>query len=175
MDYDETSQGDAATMKTLQNQINGVKHLTKLPDEYSPSIDPEARIILKDGRRFPVENIILGDDLSTGSKVVGVILKEVKEVSKIPQGRYLGAATLVWHNSSHSWKRAKEIWGSHNLGVAKVFRSFICTPNSQLELATDPPIRIRDYLEVCSPDSEIEYSNALSGGLPSASPEIIVK
>jgi hypothetical protein len=37
--------------------------------------------------------------------------------------------------------------------------SFIVVPNSQIELENG--IRIRDYMELCSPDSEIHYSNCL--------------
>ena len=178
MDYDETSLGDHETMVNLQEQVNGLgsgSGIHKfLPDEYSPAIDPETRIILQDGRRFPAANIILGDNLSTGSQIVGVITKEINEISQTPSGKIIGSATLVWDSWSQSWKRAKELWGFQRLGEPKVFRSFICTPNSQLELATDPPIRIRDYLEVCSPDSEKAYKNALEQKTESIYKEIIV-
>lgn len=175
MDYDETSLGDNETMSNLQAQVNGLSASAidaapgaALPSEYSPSIDPEIRIILKDNRRFPATNINLGDILSTGSQVVGIISKEINEISRI-SGKEMGAATLIWNSQSNSWMRVKEIWGSKRLSVPKVFTSFICTPNSQIEIATDPPIRIRDYLEVCSPDSEAAYSKALT------SEEILVK
>jgi hypothetical protein len=37
--------------------------------------------------------------------------------------------------------------------------SFIVIPNSQIEL--EDGLRIRDYMELCSPDSEIHYSKCL--------------
>jgi hypothetical protein len=39
--------------------------------------------------------------------------------------------------------------------------SFIVVPNSQIELRSG--LRIRDYMELCSPDSEIHYSKVLRG------------
>jgi hypothetical protein len=168
-DYDETSLGDNETMTKLQTQINGQNTNVILPSEYSPAVDSETRIILEDGRRFPAGNIILCDKLSTGNQVVGVIEKEIYEISRLKNGIEMGAATLLWDEASKIWRRAKEVYGSYKLREPKIFKSFICTFNSQLELATDPPLRIRDYLEVCSPDSEIAYSNALTRQ------EIIVK
>lgn len=174
MDYDETSLADEETMINIQEKLNSEKKLgttpsqsrsrSPLPGEYSPSLDPEIRVILNDNRRFPASNLMLGDKLSTNSEIVGIISKEVQEITRTPSGKEIGAATLIWDVHTNSWKRAKELWGSVKITVPKIFKSFICTPNSQLEIATEPVLRIRDYLEICSPDSEEAYSKALEMG-----------
>ena len=45
--------------------------------------------------------------------------------------------------------------------MPQVFYAFIAAGNSIIEL--DNNIYIRDYMEVCSPDSENAYENAMKG------------
>jgi hypothetical protein len=43
----------------------------------------------------------------------------------------------------------------------KEFVSFVVVPNSQLEL--EDGTRVRDYMELCSPDAETYYTAHLEG------------
>jgi hypothetical protein len=89
-----------------------------------------------------------------------------------PEGRtvdaveFLSPATLLWNPDANKWQRAGELYTPirlessywHNKSPL-VFLSFIVTPNSQIELASG--LRIRDYMELCSPDAEAPYAKAL--------------
>lgn len=91
-----------------------------------------------------------------------------------PEGRtadtdaveFLSPATLLWNPTANKWQRAGELYTPIRLESSYwhsksplVFLSFIVTPNSQIELASG--LRIRDYMELCSPDAEAPYAKAL--------------
>lgn len=169
-DYDENEGGDTATMKMLEMQINGrgcnISNTDTTYDfkEYSPSMNIHTGIIMKNGSRKSAKNIVLGDKLSTGATVVGVIEREVYEICKIGNTE-LAAATCLWDSSSGHWTRVGDMYPIIKLSAESgiqlpIYRAFIVTPSSQIEL--EGGYIIRDYLEVCSPDSEKHYTSELS-------------
>ena len=66
-------------------------------------------------------------------------------------------ATLYWNPELNKGERFGEKFDIIEMRVEVI--SFIVFPNSQIEL--EDGLRIRDYMELCSPDSEIHYSKHL--------------
>lgn len=74
--------------------------------------------------------------------------------------------TLYWAPEESQWKRTGTVAtvgeAETSDTVPKTFLSFVAVPNSQIELENG--LRIRDYLEWCSPDAETPYRTAMIGG-----------
>jgi hypothetical protein len=160
LDYGETDEGDKDTMNFIQNRINAVKSdctqsINKF-QEYSPAFSETIGIQTKQGVK-PAKDIQINDKLSTGSTVVGLIRKEVKEVCQIENDCFITPCTLYWNPDKYKWERFGETKAitleTHQLV------SFIVVPNSQIELESG--VRVRDYMELCSPDAETHYSEQL--------------
>ncbi len=156
MDYDETPEGDEATLQWIEEKINAKKS-TAAHHSYADAcfaIDETAKIRTKKGL-VQAKEIKIGDQLSTGSEVVGLIRREVSEVCTLANGIRMTPATLYW--DKNEWKRLGQVHVYEKVNCQMV--SFVVTPNSQIELENG--MRVRDYMEVCSPDSEQHYSALL--------------
>ena len=153
LDYDETHEGDKKTMAWVEEQVNGVeeKHDHGF-SEYGAAMDENTLVHTNKGW-ISAKEVRMGEVLSTGSTVVGIIHKEVQEIgiehAITPSTLYWNESKKKWirYGDDYPWKKEKQEW-----------ISFIVTPNSQIEIGD---FRIRDYLEVCSPDSEHYYTEAL--------------
>lgn len=152
LDYDETDKADNITMKYIQSRLNGINHVNEkyMFNEYCPAISENTIIKLVNGTKSAKE-IKIGDKLITGSEVIGLIKRKVNEICQIDSS-ILTASTLIWMNNE--WIRAGQIMPIQNIEMELI--SFIVVPNSQIELESG--LRIRDYMELCSPDSEMYYS-----------------
>jgi hypothetical protein len=155
LDYDEAPECDAQTLQWIEEKINAKKSTGK---DYSYAdacfaINETAKIKTMMGLKA-AKDIQIGDELTTGSKVTGIIRRQVSEVCSLAKDIYVTPATLYWNQESNEWKRM----GEHRAyqKTADEFLSFVVIPNSQIEL--EDGTRIRDYMEVCSPDSEQYYS-----------------
>jgi hypothetical protein len=103
------------------------------------------------------KDVQIGDKLNTGSKVVGLVRKVVNEVCKLDDDTIITPSTLYWNVELNKWERI-----GNKVNIIDEYRemvSFIVVPNSQIELKNG--LRIRDYMELCSPDSEIHYTKCL--------------
>jgi hypothetical protein len=118
--------------------------------EYGFAMGEETLITMQNGIK-QLKDVCIGDMLSTGSQVAGVIRKVVTEICVI-DGVMITPSTLFW-NGSH-WLRFGEKYPYRLTSMECI--SLIVTPNSQIEL--DNGIRVRDYLEICSPDTELYYT-----------------
>jgi len=155
LDYDETPEGDEATMKWVEKKVNAVESTRTL--SYADScfaIEPHAKIRTMNGLCAAMD-IQIGDRLTTGSEVVGLIRREVSQACTLPSGVRMTPATLHWDGTQ--WIR----YGTHvpYESIQDEFVSFVVVPNSQIEL--EDGTRVRDYMEVCSPDSEMHYTSLL--------------
>lgn len=155
LDYDEAPECDAQTLQWIEEKINARKCEDK---NYSYAdacfaINETAKIKTMMGLKA-AKDIQIGDELTTGSKVTGIIRRQVSEVCVITKDIHITPATLYWDAESNEWKRM----GEHHVyqTTADEFLSFVVIPNSQIEL--EDGTRVRDYMEVCSPDSEQYYS-----------------
>ena len=158
LDYDETPEADKDTMRYIENRINGVSTNPEKYTftEYSPGIDENTKLRTKSGIK-PAKDIQIGDILTTGGKIIGLIRKEVNEYC-IVDGEIITPSTLFWSKIHNKWIRIGQIYDTKNETIQLL--SFIVSPNSQLELENG--IIIRDYMELCSPDSEIYYTKHLT-------------
>lgn len=155
LDYDEAPDCDAQTLQWIEEKINATKTTGK-DYSYADScfaINETAKIKTMTGLKV-AKDIQIGDELTTGSKVTGIIRRQVSEVCVITKDIQVTPATLYWDAESNQWKRM----GEHRAyqETADEFVSFVVIPNSQIELENGT--RVRDYMEVCSPDSEQYYS-----------------
>jgi hypothetical protein len=156
LDYDETSDGDVATMNFIEGRINStVVDKEYQFKEYCPAISEDTLIKTSEGLK-KAKDVKIGDKLTTGSEVVGLIRREVNEVCKLSQTS-VTPSTLFWNEKENKWERMGE--KMECIKEHSELVSFIVVPNSQIEL--EDGLRIRDYMELCSPDSELHYSNCL--------------
>jgi len=155
MDYDETSIADEETMRMVEQRLNAKQSKSKYDfTEYSPAIEENTIIKTLNGGKV-AKDVKIGDKLVTGSEVVGVIRRRVNEISVLEDGTEVTPATLCWHDNE--WKRVGTFRNIKK--ETREFVSFVVVPNSQIELING--VRIRDYMELCSPDSESCYSKQL--------------
>jgi hypothetical protein len=175
-DYDETNTADTETMRFVESRINGTATATAAaaanPTPYTftdsnTGIQRSTRIKLKGGAVKAARNLQLGDELSTGSKVVGIVHRQQTEFCCVPvaggKTEFVSPGTLLWNAAQNKWVRAGELHTPFRLKSGPnsplVFLSFIVTPNSQLELESG--LTVRDYMELCSPDTEAFYARDL--------------
>ena len=159
LDYDETTDGDKDTMNFVEGRLNStVVDKNYKFKEYCTAIGEDTIIKTLNGNKL-AKDIKIGDKLVTGSEVVGLIRREVNEVCKLKNGTIITPATLYWNSDLNKWERFGEKMEIIEMRTELV--SFIVIPNSQIEL--EDGLRIRDYMELCSPDSEIHYSKCLEG------------
>jgi len=159
LDYDETGKADKETMQFVENRINATSLPVKQNNitEYGFAIDENEKIWTKSGLKA-IKDVAIGEKLTTGSEVVGFIRKEVNEIC-IVFGMKITPSTLYWNGKK--WARI-----GTNFPIKKVkmeFVSLIVTPNSQIEL--ENRLHVRDYMELCSPDTEIYYSKHIKDGI----------
>jgi hypothetical protein len=158
-DYDETSLGDKAAMALVEERLNGTP---SQPGPYtihenSPTLHPSAEVKLANGTYCQARHLQVNDRLSTGSTIAGIFHKEVSEVCPHPGG-FLGSATLLWKKDR--WTRVGTVRPTVTLDRPAVYIGLIVLTNSTIELRNGD--RIRDYLELCSPDTEVPYVESLA-------------
>ena len=149
LDYDEAPECDEPTLRWIEKTVNA-KESTNTNYTYKDAcfaINEEAKIKTMHGL-VAANQIQIGDYLTTGSEVVGIILSDKLSVTP---------ATLYWDQKANQWKRMGE-HHTYRTHYAE-FISFVVVPNSQIEL--EDGTRVRDYMEVCSPDSEMYYAEHL--------------
>jgi hypothetical protein len=159
MDYDETSEGDKDTLNFIDSRLNGWKKPKNKDYTYEDScfaIEEHSKIKTASGL-VEAKDIKIGDTLSTGCEVVGLIRRQVTEVCQLPNGVQVTPATLYWKKEANQWNRCGEdyVWTTEPCEWV----SFVVVPHSQIELE-DGTI-VRDYMELCSPDAEQYYTQHL--------------
>ena len=155
LDYDETTKADDCTMRYIEERLNAKEAKEAYPfTEYCPAMEENTPIQTKQGIK-KAKDIRIGDRLTTGSEVVGVIRRKVSEICILEDGTLLTPSTLCWRNDT--WQRVGTYCEVKKENKELV--SFVVVPNSQLELENGT--RVRDYMELCSPDSEMYYSKQL--------------
>jgi hypothetical protein len=156
MDYDETAKGDRETMAFIEHRLNGtaLSASTYPFTEYGFGIEEEARIKTARGL-VAAKDIVLGEKLSTGGEVVGLIRKQVREICQLPD-KSITPSTLYWNGAA--WVRYGTLYPVTRRTMEMI--SLVVIPDSQLEL--EDGTRVRDYMELCSPDAELYYTRHLT-------------
>jgi len=175
-DYDETEEGDRETMAFVEKKLNGTSRLTygmypplggynaypwcgqvshsRSPAENSPILHPDTEIRMDNGTIKKARDIRVGDRLNTGAWIGGIVHKEIQEICS-----GMGSATLVWNKEQQSWIRIGTIETPYKSETPFVGIGLFALTNSQIELANG--LRVRDYMELCSPDTEQFYAEKL--------------
>lgn len=157
LDYDETPDGDKDTMNYIEGRVNSCIVEKHHPfTEYCSAIDENTTIKTVNNDKL-AKDVKIGDKLVTGSEVVGLVRRVVEEIVKLPNGVITTPSTMYWNNEESKWERFGDKY--EFVKERRELVSFIVVPNSQIELKDG--LRIRDYMELCSPDSEIHYSKHL--------------
>lgn len=164
LDYDETEDSDALTMKWVEACVNG-RTSTEADAEYSwpyqPCCAPDTKVRMKDGTLKPIGCLKIGDLLSTGF-VSGVVRRHVKHSVKQTNGLITTPSTLLWSPTESVWKRAghtapqKETTSESSIEMVQV----IVLDSSTFE--TEQGVFVRDFMEVHSPEAELETTKCLS-------------
>jgi hypothetical protein len=164
-DYDETEAGHYDAMKFAHESLNGVERPFKTFyqqawDELHPSVAADMLIRMRDGSKKAAGAVQLGDVLSSGDVVHGVIRVLVREFVELGGAGRVAAGTLMWNPSANAWVRAGDILQVTTVERPMIFYGFITLPGSRLEI--DGGIFLRDYFEVASPAMEASYTAALA-------------
>lgn len=157
-DYDEGAEAGYKMMQAIEARINGLP-LSPLPTfEYSPTMDPSMQIRMADGSLKRAMHIVTNDRLRGGGQVIGILQKEVYEICAFADS-FVGAATLVWRKDR--WIRIGTVEPVVHSEQPLLYRGFVVLPHSQIEVHTGD--RIRDYVEIASPDIEEFYQEEIRG------------
>jgi hypothetical protein len=159
-DYDESDDGDIATMEYVMKSLNSPTSkevLTTKAGEYITCCHPDTLIRLKDGSTAPAKNIGLGTQLSHG-QVIGVIQKECNQVCVI-NGEGYGIGTTIWNEAKKKWSRASDMAPVQQCETT-MFISYMVSPSAVIE--TERGV-FRDYFEIHQPEMEDAYTEALCG------------
>jgi hypothetical protein len=160
-DYDETAEADSKTMDYIQSRVNGkLGESSRSLKEASATLHPETLVRLADGSQRPAKHLTVGLLLSTGDRIAGLVHKEVSEICYVNDKEAVGSATLIWDPITCQWIRAGLHYPLQLYESPIVFIGLIALTGSQIELGSGR--RIRDYMELCSPDAEQFYAECLS-------------
>lgn len=147
-------------MRWVEEQLNNsIPKMTKEQLEYSPAVSSETRIRMSDKTAKAASQIKLGDKISTGT-VVGLIQKKVMNTCKPTPFEAVCQGACMWDSEAVQWRRVGDIYPSEKLSKDHIFYSFVVTPTAQIELESGH--RIRDYIEVHSPETEHVYAQKIA-------------
>ena len=100
----------------------------------------------------------LGDLLSNGARVIGVVREECDLVCLTPGGYYVSAAQLVWH--SGLWIRAANVWPLHYR--PQTLCQFVLDVNEGFTVGGDGDhFLVRDYRETDAAVVQAPYDAAM--------------
>lgn len=159
-DYDETEAADKQTMTMIENMVNRTNISDKeyVFKEYaSGAIHGDNLIRMKDGTLKPIKDITLYDKIESGDAVYSIIQRQITEYCEVPYK--ISASTLVWDKEANVWFRAGDRFEIKKYEKPEVYYSMIVYHSSQIELENG--MRIRDYMEIHSPVTEMYYSEQL--------------
>jgi hypothetical protein len=155
LDYDETEEGDQETMNWIDTALNAKSEPKQRTFDYTSCVCQDTQIRMKDGTAKPIQDIQLGDAVSTG-KVIGIVQKRVKDYCVVPLVRkqYVSPGSSVWFGNE--WRRAGDCFPIQAFPTEQTYYNLIVFHTASFE--TDQGLFIRDYVEVHSPDAEQFYS-----------------
>lgn len=157
LDYDETEEGDAETMKWIETGLNAAQHHKHRIYPYSTCMDKDTMIRMKDGSVKPIQKIHLGEELSTG-KVIGLIKKQTIEFCELPSREFSTPGLCYWQ--TNQWIRAGDCLPIEHLQHPQTFYSLVVMKTATYE--TQAGTFIRDYVEIHSPDAENVYTEKIA-------------
>lgn len=164
LDYDETEDADQETMNWIDSKLNGTHFQKERDFSYSACLDGKTQIRMKDGSTKKLQEIRLGETVSTGL-VAGVIQKQTTAVCHLPTGERVAPGLSVWETDR--WERAGDQSPRVQLERPEIFWSLVVVSSASIETAAGT--MVRDYVEVHSPEAEQFYATAVEHEDPVAS------
>lgn len=161
LDYDETEEADQQTMKWVDQTLNTSVCSEQRHFDYTTCVDRETKIRMNDGTTKEIQTIQLGERLSTG-KVIGVVKKQVTQYCSLPSNEYVTPGLCYWQKNQ--WVRAGDVLPIEHLQHTQTFYSLIVSGTASFE--TEKGVRMRDYVEIHSPEAEQFYAKKIES-LPS--------
>ena len=156
LDYDETEEGDKETMDWIDTKLNGRSTPYPRIFDYNSCVSVDTRIQMKDGTTKPIEQLLLGETISTG-RVIGLIKKQTSEVCELPSKESVAPGLSYWQN--HQWVRAGDVFPIQHLMHPQTYYSLVVMKSASFE--TEKGNMMRDYVEVHSPDAEQFYTTKI--------------
>jgi hypothetical protein len=133
-------------------------------EDYGLGLDPQFQVVLENGGRKTLEDVVIGDCLAGGGRVRGVIQEECSHCVVVPGGRLISGSQLV--GLSRGWQRAARLWPDRRVAGQRVLRHLMLDGEQatfQVQDLDGLTYMVRDYREV--PDvTQAPYDRAL--GLP---------
>jgi hypothetical protein len=154
LDYDETEEGDGETMNWIDSKLNGKDSSRERSYDYTTCVKHDTKLFMKDGSTKTIQEIQLGESLSTG-RVVGIIQKQVDCVCELSLKESVAPGLCYWDKTQ--WVRAGDTLPSQQLEESQIYYSLVVLGTASFE--TENHTVMRDYVEVHSPDSEQFYAS----------------
>lgn len=162
-DYEETDNPDvvAEAQAAAEAELGMPTGLPPVED-YGLGLDPQFQVILADGRRKPLEDIVIGDCLAGGGRVRGVIREECEHSVVTPGGRFVSAAQIL--GFSRGWQRAVRIWPAREVMGRRILRQLMLdeSVSFQIQDADGMIYTVRDYTEVSGGITQAPYDRFLA-------------
>jgi hypothetical protein len=159
-DYDESSDpvAAAAAQRLAEAALNGGFAAAPVAD-YSLGFDGAAEVLLADGTWIAANSLQLGDVVSGGATVCGLV-RESCASTCVHGGVRVAAAQLVYTEPQKQWRRAATV----SAAVPAILTQCItdtCAPLC-IRAPGGSPLFLRDYREAPLPDMEAPYLAALA-------------
>jgi hypothetical protein len=109
-DFEESSDEGviAAAQRTAEEGLNGPGRVGPTVPDYSLGIDPTFNVLMQNGSWKQASQLRVGDGLSAGGRIVGIVHEQCEELCISPCGHTVSAAQLVYWGTR--WQRAAHIW-----------------------------------------------------------------
>ena len=156
LDYDETEEGDKETMLWIDSSLNGKSTPYKRTYDYTSCVYRDTLIRMRDGSTKPIEQICLGDQLTTG-KVVGIVKKQIQDFCELPHHEFVTPGLTYWQKNQ--WVRAGDMVSIQQLSYPQTWYNLVVLGGACFE--TKKGTFLRDYVEVHSPDAEQFYTTKI--------------
>ena len=157
-DYDESESPEVikATQKLAEQCLNSGVYGVSASD-YALGLDGLIQIKMEDGSYKLLSRISVGDKISQGGLVMGIVQEQIYNICTTDNGVRVSAAQLLW-DSKKNWIRAGSKYPVMKLNKPEVFYQLITDLNI---IATQSGEMLRDYREVNVPEMEDAYEKSL--------------
>lgn len=156
LDYDETEEGDAETMRWIDKGLNSVDFHKHRIFPYSTCVAADTEIQMKDGTTKRIQDIQLGETLTTGT-VIGLVKKQTRQFCELPTREFVSPGLCYWQ--TNQWVRAGDVLPIQDLQHPQTFYSLVVLKTATFE--TKHGAFLRDYVEIHSPDAEDVYTQKI--------------
>jgi hypothetical protein len=162
-DYEESE--DPAVVAEAQAAVEvalGMPAGAPPVEDYGLGLDPQFEVAMADGRRKPLEDVVIGDRLAGGGCVRGVIREECSDCIVVPGGRLVAGAQLI--GLSQGWQRAARQWPGRRVAGRRVLRHLMLEGDLatfQVQDIDGLSYTVRDYREVSGGAAQAPYDRYL--------------